>query len=516
MQKKAEETVANALGKYIPTVKRKNVSDELQPQMSLITINPQNGAIRAMIGGRGNDQFNRATQAVRQPGSAFKPFVYTTAIKNGYSPGSVINDMPMMAKKKEDQPPQVWPKNYNREYRGYVTTRSALKYSINVAAVKTLKDVGVNRTIETATQMGISTLNKEDNSEEHLALALGGLTQGVKSIEMASAYGIFANNGIKVEPHAIKRILDKRNREIYTAHPDKKIILSEDVSYLMTDMLKSVIKETGGTGWRANLNRPVAGKTGTTNNYTDGWFVGFTPDLVTSVWIGEDNPTRMVYDQKDKEGNLKFPETYGIEGARTISSGEAAQLWGEYMEKIVKERPKKDFEKPENIIEKRIDPITGLLASENTPHPRNEIFRNNNVPEKIEKLHGPIEKIRVDTETGLLATDNCPEASVKEYNYIAKNGIRVGPATIKYNNKDKAQKEKNKNQNDEEKEYIKGTYIVGSGEPVQKINPNTGVPIKGNDGKVIYQTKPTRKCTLHGESESDLINNIWNFFKGND
>ena len=505
MQKKAEETVNNAIGKYIPTVERKNVSDKNQPQMSLITINPNNGAIRAMIGGRGDDQFNRATQAVRQPGSAFKPFVYTTAIKNGHSPGTIINDMPMLAERKENQSAKIWPKNYDEKYRGYVTTRDALKRSINVAAVKKIQKVSVNSTMQTATEMGISTLKTEDNTEDHLAMALGGLTRGVKSIDITSAYGIFANNGIRVEPHAISRVLDNRNQELYTAHPNKEIVLAEDVSYLMTDMLQTVVKE--GTGWRVQryLNRPVAGKTGTTNNYTDGWFVGFTPDLVTSVWIGEDNPTPMKYDPSTMSASIKGGE---------IESAEAVQLWSEYMQKVVKGRPKKNFNVPENIVQRKIDPITGLLASEETPNPEIEVFRKGNIPEKYDDLHGPTESVRIDTESGMLATANCPESSVKKIRYIAQTGIRIGPETIKFTNKDELQK--NGNREISQNDIISGTYIVSEGEPVQKIDPQSGVPIKGNDGEVIYHSRPTRKCNIHGGDDSNLMNNIWNFFKGND
>ena len=303
MQKKAEDSVKNALGNYIPTVKRNN-NEQLQPQLSILSLNPKTGAIEAMIGGRGkNDQFNRATQAIRQPGSAFKPFVYTTAIKNNYSTSSLINDMPMIAAEEKGEDKKIWPKNFQDQYRGYVNLRTALTHSINVASVKLLREVGVNETIKTAENMGISTFTPSDNLETHLSLALGGLTNGVKPLEISNAYGILANRGIKVEPYAIKEVLNKNNQIIYEKKPQKKVVLSEETSYIMTDMLQSVVKN--GTGWRANFGRPIAGKTGTTNNYTDAWFVGYTPELVTTVWIGEDSPKKMVYDQKDS--NKSFP-----------------------------------------------------------------------------------------------------------------------------------------------------------------------------------------------------------------
>ncbi|MDI3548423.1 MAG: penicillin-binding protein [Halanaerobiales bacterium] len=498
MQKKAEVAIKKALEeKYIPTVERENTADKLQPQMALITIEPRNGAIRAMVGGRGNDQFNRAVQAVRQPGSAFKPFVYTTAIKKGYSPGSVINDMPMLAKEKEGEPLKLWPRNFQDEYRGYVTLRTALNHSINVVAVKLLQQVGVSDTIKTAEEMGITTFQPADRNSDHLSLALGGLNKGVTPLEMASAYGVFANQGIWVEPVAITRVLDKRNRVIYEAHPEKRIVLSEDVAYLMTNMLQTVISH--GTGWRADLKRPVAGKTGTTNNYSDAWFVGFTPDLVTSVWIGEDNLNPMEYNQKDEKGNYLFPENGR---GRTISSSEAAHLWGDYMREVVKEMPVTHFKVPDNIVTVEIDPVTGLLPNRFTPRTVEEVFRKSNQPTEVENLHEPIATVKVDKESGLLATENCPEENIIEYNYFTDSKIRVGPGTFSFGQES----------SDTE---IEGTYIVDTGEPIQKIDPETGVPQKSKTGQVLYEKIPTRKCTLHKPESSNLIDSIWELFKDN-
>src|SRR6056297_2557386 len=231
--------------------------------------------------------------------------------------------MPMIAAEEKGEDKKIWPKNFQDQYRGYVNLRTALTHSINVASVKLLREVGVNETIKTAENMGISTFTPSDNLETHLSLALGGLTSGVKPLEISNAYGILANRGIKVEPYAIKKVVNKNDQTIYEKKPQKEVVLSEETSYIMTDMLQSVVKN--GTGWRANLDRPIAGKTGTTNNYTDAWFVGYTPSLVTSVWIGEDNLQKMVYDQRDDSGDLVFNENGR---ARTISSSEAARLWG--------------------------------------------------------------------------------------------------------------------------------------------------------------------------------------------
>ncbi|HKL74457.1 MAG TPA: PBP1A family penicillin-binding protein [Halanaerobiales bacterium] len=503
MQKKAEDSVKNALGNYIPTVKRNN-NEQLQPQLSILSLNPKTGAIEAMIGGRGkNDQFNRATQAIRQPGSAFKPFVYTTAIKNNYSTSSLINDMPMIAAEEKGEDKKIWPKNFQDQYRGYVNLRTALTHSINVASVKLLREVGVNETIKTAENMGISTFTPSDNLETHLSLALGGLTNGVKPLEISNAYGILANRGIKVEPYAIKEVLNKNNQIIYEKKPQKKVVLSEETSYIMTDMLQSVVKN--GTGWRANFGRPIAGKTGTTNNYTDAWFVGYTPELVTTVWIGEDSPKKMVYDQKDSNGNYIYPEG---NGPRTVSSSEAVMLWREYMEKVMKNKPVKDFNEPEEIYHRNIDPITGLLANQYTPNVEEEIFRKENIPSKTDDLHGPVETVRIDTKSGKLATNNCPNENIAEYKYIKESGIRIGATQIKF---EELVKDKTNTENSEF-EKIEGTYLVDKGEPVQKIDPETGVPLTNSKGQVLYEKKPTQVCPLHNESENnvlDYIRGIW-------
>jgi len=513
MQEIANKSVENALEqKYIPTVQRDNAADPNQPQMALITLDAKTGAIKAMIGGRGNDQFNRATQAVRQPGSAFKPFVYTTAVKNNYSPGDVINDMPMPNPKKNNQnQKEIWPTNYENKYRGMVSLRSGLVHSINVAAVKLMQKVSVNDTISTARQMGISTFEKADNVEDHYSLALGGLNRGVKPIEMATAYGIFANSGIRTEPFAITRVLDSNNRVIYEAHPKKQIILSPETSYLMTDMLRSVINE--GTGWRADLDRPVAGKTGTTNNYTDAWFVGFTPSLVTSVWIGEDNLQQMVYDQRDENGNLIFTENGR---ARTISSAEAAQLWGDYMREVVKGREVSYFSEPQNIKSVSIDPVTGKLPNKYTPRITEELFKTENAPRQAENLHGPTETVKIDKTTGMLATENCPADNVVEYTYIEKSGVRVGPTEIHFSERNDG----SKNSDD----LVKGVYVVNEGEPIQKINHELGIPQTDGNGNTVYQTKPTQYCTEHPSDEKvepmnpqdSVIFDIWEFLNEQD
>jgi len=515
IQKKAELSIEQAIeSKYIPTVERNNDSGLLQPQLAVITIDPGSGEIRAMVGGRGNDQFNRSVQAVRQPGSAFKPFVYTTAIKQGWSASSIINDMPMLAKKEKDEPLRLWPKNYENEYRGLVNLRTALKHSINVAAVKLMQHVGIDKTIETTESMGISTLQPADKHGDHLSLALGGLNKGVTPLEMASAYGIFANQGIWVEPIAISKVLDKHDKVLYNAHPEKKIVLDEDEAYIMTSMLQSVTTDAGGTGWRARLgNQPVAGKTGTTNSYTDAWFVGYTPELVTSVWIGEDNLLTMEYDQKDENGSYLFPEG---NGGRIVSSSEAARLWGNYMREVVEGKPISYFSKPNTIVsDVEIDPITGLLPNEYTINTTKEIFRKENVPTEINTLHQEVGNIRIDKETGLIATSECPEENIVEYRYFTDNGIKIGSRNIKFGTEFEALRENNEQNTPVQETDITGIYIIDDYEPIQDIDPVTGVPLTSEEGDIMYDKVPTEECDLHSTSADNLINSIWDFFNRN-
>ncbi|NLM96169.1 MAG: PBP1A family penicillin-binding protein, partial [Halanaerobiaceae bacterium] len=504
IQKKAEQAVENAIKeKYIPTIEREGVANPIQPQLALITIDHTTGEIKAMVGGRGNDQFNRAYQAVRQPGSAFKPFVYTTAIKQGWSPASIINDMPMLAKEEKNKPLELWPTNFGNEYKGLVSLRTALKESLNVSAVKLIKEVGVEATIKTAEEMGITTLQPADRYSDRLSLALGGLNKGVTPLEMAAAYGIFANQGIWVEPHAITRVLDSNNRVLYEARPRKRVVLSEDEAYLMTSMLQSVIADAGGTGWRARLgNQPVAGKTGTTNNYTDAWFVGFTPRLVTSLWIGEDNLTPMEYNQKDAAGNYFYPEG---SGGLVISSSEAARLWGEYMREVVKDMPISSFQKPANIVTVEVDPLTGLLPNQYTTKTVKEVFRKENVPTEVTTLQQPVKTSRICKESGLLATSGCPEENIIEYRHFTDNRYRLGSARINFGTKYAGS-------NESRKTDITGVYIVDENEPIQKIDPVTGVPETDSNGNPVFLTAPEKECDLHKSTIDSFFDNFWNFF----
>ncbi len=292
----------------------------VQPQGAMVAINPHNGHILAMVGGRGNDYFNRAVQAIRQPGSAFKPFVYITAIEKGMTPGTIVEDSPITI--------GSWsPQNYGRNFSGKMTLRYALMHSINVPAVKLAQEVGMHNILANAENMGISTLVYDGaTNDNNLAVALGGLTHGVTPLDMAVAYGVLANGGVKVEPTAIIRIVDRNGNVLEENHVRETQVISEKTAYIITNMLESVVLH--GTGGGAYIGRPMAGKTGTTDDTKDAWFVGYTPDIATSVWIGD-----------DFDGTL-----YGLTGG-TIP----ATIWRDFMSVVMADYPYSDFNVPPGV-----------------------------------------------------------------------------------------------------------------------------------------------------------------------
>lgn len=302
-----------------------NYTDEnglTQPQAAIVSIDPKTGHILAMVGGRGQDSFNRASMAVRQPGSAFKPFVYLTALQHDMTPDTTMTDQPVTY--------GGWsPKNAGGSYSGTMTLSDALAHSVNTIAVQLADEVGTKKIIANAKKMGITTLDAKD---DNLAMALGGLTKGVTPLEMASAYGTFANKGVHVKPTAIVKILDRNGNVLedestLEKEETKTRVMSEREAYEMTTMLEGVINH--GTGTAAALGRPAAGKTGTTDDNKDAWFVGYTPDVVTAVWIGDDT------------GSHSLGEIYG----GTIP----AEIWRDYMSSATSDESGGDFSAPSGM-----------------------------------------------------------------------------------------------------------------------------------------------------------------------
>ncbi|HEY9605622.1 MAG TPA: penicillin-binding protein 1A [Allocoleopsis sp.] len=283
-------------------------------QAAMVAIDPRNGQIKAMVGGKDffDQQFNRVTQAQRQPGSTFKTFLYTAAVAAGISPNQGYLDAPFTVD-------GYTPKNYHEKFRGWISIKDALTYSINIVAVKTLIDVGWNPVIQVAKKMGI-----ESPLQPTYSLALG--ASEVNLLELTSAYGSLATQGIHVKPHGIHRILDQHGKVIYEEKFKGERALDEDTSSIMTWMLRGVVND--GTGRSAQLDdRPVAGKTGTSDEARDLWFIGYIPQLVAGVWLGNDDNT----------------PTSG-------ASSTAAYTWHQFMVKAVKNMDVEKFpDRPEKI-----------------------------------------------------------------------------------------------------------------------------------------------------------------------
>ena len=324
-------------------------------EAALLSIEAETGYVKAMIGGRdfSNSQFNRAIQSRRQPGSAFKPLVYAAAIDKGYTPATVIIDSPVVYLDEERD--FTWkPNNYERTFFGATLLRKALSHSMNIITIKILKDIGVGYAIDYARKLGItSPINKD------LSIALG--SSGVSLLELVRSYSVFANLGYLVEPTFITRIEDRDGNVLEEAVPIKNQAIEPATAYLMTSLLKSVVDE--GTGRRVKkLGRPAAGKTGTTNNLYDAWFMGYTPSFVTGVWVGNDQKSPL--------------------GKSETGSRAASPIWLDFMKGILKERPVKVFEVPEGVVFAKIDAETGLLPGPETKKTLFECFKEGSVPTK--------------------------------------------------------------------------------------------------------------------------------------
>ena len=248
-------------------------------QAAVISYSPIDGRILAYAGGRdySKSQYDRVTQAIRPPGSAFKPFIYAAAVEKGLDPNDLLDDTPFTV--------ADWsPKNYHNKYRGKIPAYKALMVSSNVCAARLIQSTGIRSVIQMARVLGISTPLEYDYT-----IALG--SNGVKLFEMTRAYGAFANGGYKVEPYSVQRVETSRGQVVYQA-PKTKIakVMDANTAAILTAMLKTVIKS--GTGTAANIGKPAAGKTGTTDDYKDACFIGYTPDIVTGVWVGNDDNTK--------------------------------------------------------------------------------------------------------------------------------------------------------------------------------------------------------------------------------
>ena len=359
------------------------LSQKPEVEGALVSMDPNNGAIQAMVGGfsQASNQFNRVNQADRQPGSAFKPFIYSAALSNGFTPASIINDAPIVIDDRSLE--STWrPENYNGKFYGPTRLRRALYRSQNLVSIRILKAMGASNAVKFASALGLpkSKLNSD------LSLALG--ASGITPEELATGYAALANGGYAVSPYIIDRIESKDGQILYQADPAvvchdcveiseeepsdiayredtpklAERVMDERVNFLINSMLKDVIRR--GTGKKAmQLGRyDLAGKTGTTNDQKDAWFSGYNRDLVTTVWVGFDQPRTL--------------------GRWAFGGSTALPIWIDYMRVALDGVAEKQFEQPDGIVTARIDPETGLLAAPGQTDAIFEYFREENVPKE--------------------------------------------------------------------------------------------------------------------------------------
>lgn len=341
---------------------RLSLDQEPKAQSALLSLEVETGHVKAMAGGRdySDSQFNRAVQARRQPGSAFKPIIYAAALDKGYTAATLIADTPIVYDDGQDSP---WkPNNYDRTFQGLTLFRDGLIHSRNVITVKILRDIGIDYVINYAHNLGISS-----PLERNLSLALG--STGVSLLELVQSYSVFANQGYKIPPVFITRIEDRDGKEIFRSDPRPERAIEKSTAYIITHLMEEVVEE--GTGQRVKaLNRAVAGKTGTTNNLRDAWFVGFTPQYVAGVWVG--------FDQEKPLGNKET-------GAQA-----ASPIWLDFMQEVLKDKPERVFPVPDNVIFANIDAKTGLLPVETSEKVIYECFKEGTVPREYTKRPGEI------------------------------------------------------------------------------------------------------------------------------
>jgi penicillin-binding protein 1A len=334
MQCAAEKTIASRIESIVKTRK---MSRDLEG--SLVALDPSSGEVRALVGGRDflETSYNRATQAHRQPGSAFKPIIYAAALERGMSPASVLHhlDEPIMT----DSGP--WLPSGEHELPDY-SLRAALKISSNRAAANLLQQVGYSQTTYYAQRMGIASPLPAVAS-----LALG--TGGVTLMELTSAYGVFANQGVAIAPHLIVRVEDNAGNAIWDDTPGRRQAVTPATAFLMSSMLADVITSgTASTARTAGFKLPAAGKTGTTDNYTDAWFVGYTPHLVTGVWFGMDKPAPIMN--------------------RGFAAVVAVPAWAEFMKQATAKDAADWFQPPADVEKVTICRLSGQLATDACRH----------------------------------------------------------------------------------------------------------------------------------------------------
>jgi penicillin-binding protein 1A len=334
-------------------------------EAALISLDPKDGAIRALAGGFdfAANKFNHATQAWRQPGSSFKPFIYSAALEKGFTAATVVNDAPVVVDPGRTGG-QIWePKNYDGKYEGPMRLRTALAKSKNMVSIRVLQAIGTGYAQDYVTRFGFPA----EKHPAYLTMALG--AGSVTPLQMASAYGVFANGGFRVKPYFVAKINDNQGGTLFQAKPEEAGASAERVldarnAFLMTSLMREVVRS--GTAARAmSLGRQdLAGKTGTTNDHIDAWFAGFQESLVAVSWIGFDNPADL--------------------GANETGGQAALPMWMIYMAKALKGVPESEFKPPEGVVTVAVDPATGMRDVANAKDAAREYFYAENVPQLTE------------------------------------------------------------------------------------------------------------------------------------
>jgi penicillin-binding protein 1B len=350
MQREAERAVRTETRRLRQRFDWLDAAGDARVQAALLSIDPETGAVRALVSGAdpGSRSLDRTSVMRRQPGSAFKPFPYLTAIESrNFTPATLIQDTPLRIELALND---VWePHNYDERFRGRVTLREAFEKSLNIPAIRISREVGLRKVVAGAREAGF-----EGKIDAVPALSLG--VAGVSMRELAGAYTIFPNLGTRSDPFLLAEMHDRSGKLLYRHEPQKIEVTSPQVAYVMHSLLRGVVRR----GTASRLSRyglgHTAGKTGTTSDYRDAWFAGYTPDLVTTVWVGTDRGAPL-----------------------RLSSAEAAvPIWGTYMSRIKTSR--KEIEAPEGVVFRNIDPQSGWVWAEGCPGPRREVFLSGTAP----------------------------------------------------------------------------------------------------------------------------------------
>jgi len=376
LQKVADEVIkrhVKALNEDYP-IKRSRGDKDSAIQAALIAISAKDGRVLAMTGGSNfrESQFNRAIQAKRQPGSSFKPIVYTAAIGSGMTPADMILDSPVILTGETEE--EDWkPQNFEQRFYGTTSIRQGLAKSRNLVTIKLTEMLGIRKVIRYARKLGITSRMERD-----LSIALG--SSAMSLLELTNAFNVFPSGGYLTKPMFFEYIEDGLGNKIEENRPLIKRAISPQVAYILTNLLQSVI--TSGTGYKARiLGKPLGGKTGTTNDYRDAWFIGFSPSLTVGVWVGRDNMMPI--------------------GDRAIGARVALPIWIDFMEKYLHERGYENFRVPHGIVWKEICAKTGKLATEKCEKKFSEVFIEGTEPTEFCKCYLPSNKAFIQYDLGM-------------------------------------------------------------------------------------------------------------------